>query len=195
MKVALWGDEFYSDDPQIKSDMIDQTIASMNSHKLDFTIFIGDTKNGSSLCTDQAIGRDVIAILNRLDVPTLYSVGDNEWIDCHRTNNGSYDPLERLSFLRSTFFNKNTTQGLDPIKVKRQGELSEAYNENSRFVKHNVEFVALHIPGSNNNLVVTDDQCFKNSNRTQADCDAATAEYQARNVQNIAWLKEAFAEV
>jgi hypothetical protein len=194
MKVALWGDEFYSDDPQTKSDMIDQTIASMNSDKLDFTIFVGDTKNGSSLCTDQAIGQDVITIFNRLDVPTLYSVGDNEWTDCHRTNNGSYDPLERLRFLRSTFFNKDTTQGPDPIQVKRQGALGEAYSENRRFVKHNVEFVALHIPGSNNNLVVTDDQCFKNSNRTQADCDAAAAEYQARNVQNIAWLKEAFAE-
>jgi hypothetical protein len=58
-----------------------------------------------------------------------------------------------------------------------------------------VEFVALDIPGSNNNLVATDSQCTKKSNRTQANCDAATAEYQARNVQYIAWLKEVFAEV
>jgi hypothetical protein len=194
LKVGLWGDEFYSDDSATKASMVDQTIDSMNSHKLDFTIFAGDTKNGHSLCTDQAIGQDIINIFNRLNAPTLYSVGDNEWTDCHRTNNGSYDPLERLSFLRATFFNKNTTQGNDPIAVERQGQPGQAYSENSRFVKNNVEFVALHIPGSNNNLVVTDKQCTKKSNRTQADCDAATAEYTARNIQNIAWLKAAFAE-
>jgi hypothetical protein len=194
LKVALWGDEFYSDDPAAKSAAIDQTIRSMNKHHLDFTVFAGDTKNGSTLCTDQAIGQDIVEIFNRLKAPTLYSLGDNEWTDCHRTSNGSYDPLERLDFLRATFFDKNTTQGKRPILVERQGELGQAYSENSRFVKNHVEFVALHIPGSNNNLVVADSQCTKKSNRTQADCDAATAEYQARNVKNIAWLKDAFSE-
>lgn len=194
LKVALWGDEFYSKDPATKSSMISQTINSMNEHDLDFTIFVGDTKNGSSLCTDKAIGQDIINIFNRLDMTTLYSLGDNEWTDCHRTSNGSYNPLERLDFLRATFFSKNTTQGPEPITVKRQGELGQAYSENSRFVKDNVEFVALHIPGSNNNLVATTKQCTKKSNRTQADCAAASAEYQARNIRNITWLKGAFAE-
>ncbi len=192
LKVALWGDEFYSDDPAVKSDMIDQTIKSMNEHRLDFTIFAGDTKNGSSQCTDQAIGQDVIDIFNRLKAPTLYTLGDNEWTDCHRTNNGAYDPLERLDFLRQTFFDKNTTQGKHPIKVERQGPLGAAYSENSRFVRSNVEFVALHIPGSNNNLVATASQCTNKSKRTQADCDAATAEYMARNEHNVAWLKDSF---
>lgn len=194
LRVGLWGDEFYDDDPAGKSAAIDQTIESMNAHHLDFTIFAGDTKNGHSLCADQAIGQDVVNIFNRLDAPTMYSVGDNEWTDCHRTSNGSYDPIERLGFLRTTFFSKNTTQGMDPITVERQGELGQAYSENSRFVKSNVEFVALHIPGSNNNLVVTEKQCTKKSNRTQADCDAATAEYQARNAKNIEWLKASFAK-
>jgi hypothetical protein len=194
LKVALWGDEFYSDDPAAKSAAIDQTIGSMNKHHLDFTIFAGDTKNGSTLCTDQAIGQDIVDIFNRLKAPTLYSLGDNEWTDCHRTSNGSYDPLERLDFLRTTFFDKNTTQGKHPMLVERQGDLGQAYSENSRFVKNNVEFVALHIPGSNNNLVATDSQCTKKSNRTQADCAAATAEYQARNAKNIAWLKDAFSQ-
>lgn len=194
LKVALWADEFYNDDPAVKASMVEQTINSMNAHKVDFTIFAGDTKNGHTLCTDQAIGQDIIDIFNRLEAPTLYSVGDNEWTDCHRTSNGGYDPLERLAFLRNTFFNKGTTQGVAPIAVERQGELGQAYSENSRFVMNNVEFVALHIPGSNNNLVVTEKQCTKKSDRTQADCDAASAEYQARNMQNIAWLKEAFAK-
>ena len=194
LKVALWGDEFYADDAAVKDQQIHQTISSMNAHDLDFTIFVGDTKNGHSLCTDQAIGQDVIDIFNSLDAPTMYSLGDNEWTDCHRTSNGSYDPLERLAYLRTMFFSKNTTQGLDPIKVERQGELGQAYSENSRFVKNNVEFVALNVIGSNNNLVATEKQCTKKSNRTQADCDAATAEYEARNVKNIEWLKDSFAK-
>lgn len=194
LKVALWGDEFYADDPVVKAAQIDQTINSMNAHDVDFTIFAGDTKNGHSLCTDEAIGQDVIDIFNRLDAPSMYTLGDNEWTDCHRTNNGSYDPLERLAYLRTLFFSKNTTQGLDPIKVERQGELGQAYSENSRFVKDNVEFVALNVIGSNNNLVATDKQCTKKSDRSQADCDAATAEYKARNVKNIEWLKDSFAK-
>jgi hypothetical protein len=192
LKVALWGDEFYSDDPDTKTAMINQTIASMNRHDLDFTIFAGDTKNGSTLCTDQAIGPDVAEIFSRLKAPTMYTLGDNEWTDCHRTSNGSYDPLERLGYLRMFFFSRDTTQGRHPIRVERQGAPGEAYSENSRFVRSNVEFVAINVPGSNNNLVATDTQCFKKSDRTLADCAAATAEYQARNLRNIAWLKDSF---
>ena len=194
LKVALWGDEFYNSDESEKTRQIAQTVASMNRHRLDFTFFVGDTKNGSSLCTDAAIGQEPQSIFNSLNAPTIYSVGDNEWTDCHRTNNGSYDPLERLAYLRSYFFSTNYSQGYNPIRLLRQGALGQAYSENSRFVKDRVEFVAIHVPGSNNNLVATDSQCTKKSNRGPADCAAATAEYVARNAMNVEWLKAAFAE-
>jgi hypothetical protein len=206
LKVALWGDEFYNDDPDAKAGQIDRTIDSMNDHHLDFTLFAGDTKNGSSECSDQAIGQDVIDTFNRLNAPTLYSLGDNEWTDCHRSNNGSYDPLERLAYLRQTFFNKSTTQGdHHPIPVLRQGTLGGAYSENSRFVKSDVEFVALHIPGSNNNLVSSESLCTKKTGRAgrtwdgvknvpTGECAAASDEYEARNTANLAWLRESFDE-
>ena len=194
LKVGLWGDQFYADDAARREQMTTQTINSMNSHHLAFTLYAGDTKNGHSECTDAAIGADVVARFDRLDAPTLYSLGDNEWTDCHRTSNGSYDPLERLSYLRNVFFSKNESQGRHPLKVTRQGPLGQAYSENSRFVRSNVEFVAVHVPGSNNNLVATESQCAKKSNRTQADCDAATAEYVARNAADTEWLKDAFTE-
>lgn len=41
---------------------------------------------------------------------------------------------------------------------------------------------------------MTDKQCYKKSNRSWTDCDAATAEYKARNAMNVAWLKESFAK-
>jgi len=92
------------------------------------------------------------------------------------------------------FFSKDTTQGRHPFKVVRQGALGQEYSENSRLVRDDVEFVAVNVPGSNNNLVATQDECTHKSNRTQAACDAATAEYQARNAADIQWMKDAFAE-
>ncbi|MGB7754848.1 MAG: hypothetical protein WBL23_02140 [Salinisphaera sp.] len=193
LKVALWGDQFYAKDPVQRERMARQTIKSMNSHDLDFTLYAGDTKNGSSLCTDAMIGRDVVDRFNQLRAPTIYALGDNEWTDCHRTAAGGYDPLERLSYLRQVFFSQNKSQGRHPIKLERQGALGAPYSENSRFVRDDVEFVALDVPGSNNNLVATAHECHKKSNRTQAACDAATQEYRARNKADIAWLKSSFA--
>ena len=34
--------------------------------------------------------------LSNLRGPVIYTPGDNEWTDCHRVNNGGYNPLERL---------------------------------------------------------------------------------------------------
>ena len=36
--------------------------------------------------------------------PLVYTPGDNEWTDCHRTSNGGYTPTERLDVIRTTFF-------------------------------------------------------------------------------------------
>ena len=44
------------------------------------------------------------ATSRRFNDPLVYTPGDNEWTDCHRANNGKYDPLERLAALRAMFF-------------------------------------------------------------------------------------------
>jgi hypothetical protein len=194
MKVGLWGDQFYATDPAQRALDAQETIDSMNSHDLDFTLYAGDSKNGSSECTDQVIGQDMIDRFDALDAPTLYALGDNEWTDCHRTNNGSMDPLERLDYLRSVFFTQDLSQGQNPLQVARQSDEETIYSENSRFASNGVEFVAMNVIGSNNNFVATESQCTKKSNRTQADCDAATAEYEQRNIANVVWLQESFDE-
>lgn len=65
--------------------MIDRTINSMNEHRVNFTTFAGDRKKGHSVCTDQAIGQAIVDIFDSLDATTLYTLGDNEWTDGHRT--------------------------------------------------------------------------------------------------------------
>ncbi|HEC74093.1 MAG TPA: hypothetical protein ENI26_06930 [Methylophaga aminisulfidivorans] len=194
IKVALWGDQFYNDDPIIKHQEVNDTIDSMNQHDIDFTLFIGDSKSGHSPCTDKAIGEDIKTIFNRLIVPTIYTPGDNEWTDCHRINNGEYDPLERLTFLRHYFFTQAYSQGKTPIALKRQGSLGKAYSENGVFNIGNVSFVTVHIVGSNNNLATTDADCFRFSHRRKADCAKATTESKARSQKVIEWLNTTFAE-
>jgi hypothetical protein len=83
--------------------------------------------------------------------PLVYTLGDNEWTDCHRLNNGGYNPLERLAKIRSVFFpNPGYTLGEHPAKLTSQA--AQGYPEDVRYTRANVAFAALHIVGSNNSL-------------------------------------------
>jgi hypothetical protein len=67
--------------------------------------------NAATKCADEYFA----AIRKNFDtftLPLVYTPGDNEWTDCHRTNNGAYGPLGRLDKVRETFFPKpGTTLG------------------------------------------------------------------------------------
>ncbi|MHB8747381.1 MAG: hypothetical protein ACYC7I_12805 [Gammaproteobacteria bacterium] len=189
-EFALWGDMPYAksgDDAKIPA-----LIHSMNSASLAFTAFDGDTKDGSSICADDLIGAKAIARFNQLKAPTVYVPGDNEWTDCHRINNGSYNALERLAFIRRTLFSTEESFGQRKMVLEHQGTIAGPYSENTRWIHNGVVFVGLNIPGSNNNKVNAGACLSSKSARTQADCDADNAEYADRNTHNIAWLNESF---
>jgi hypothetical protein len=126
-------------------------IQDLNAHKeLSFVAHVGDIKNGSSQCTDQyfeAIKKD----FDSFTAPLVYTPGDNEWTDCHRSNNGAYNPLERLAKIRELFFPKPGFTLGAPMKVKSQAK--EGFPENVRFRRHEVAFTAVNIPGSNNSML------------------------------------------
>ncbi len=86
-------------------------IRDMNAESLAFTVFDGDTKNGASVCSDEAIGQRAISLFNQTRVPTIYVPSDNEWTDCHRLSNGGYDALECLRFIRQHMFNAEQSFG------------------------------------------------------------------------------------
>ncbi|MBU3606673.1 hypothetical protein IEN92_07895 [Polynucleobacter sp. MWH-Creno-3A4] len=157
----------------------ERLITEINRLKPSFTLFIGDTKSGSSNCSDE-FNQLVKNYFNQFNGPLIYSVGDNEWTDCHRPLAGSYDPLERLARLRQTFFQNKMSLGKQALQLTRQSDLDPQYSkfvENSSFVKNGVLFVNVHIPGSNNNF--------------ERD-EAAKAEYRERNQANLSWIKRAF---
>jgi hypothetical protein len=177
-------------------------IADINAHKkVLFTAHMGDIKGGSSWCQgngtasrDVAGAADVyaknLAYFNSFAAGVVYLPGDNEWTDCHRTNNGAYSPTERLAYLRAAgFFASNQSLGQQTITLTRQSSDAgfELYKENVMWRTGNIIFVGLGQPGSNNN------HQRNVSASSPLPSDLNEVEYEARNNANIAWITKAFA--
>jgi hypothetical protein len=156
-------------------------IGSINKLQPPFSIHVGDVKSGSTLCSDAEFAAQK-GHFNRFEDAIVYTPGDNEWTDCHRPNNGAYDPLERLQTLRQLFFTPGQSLGKTPLKLENQSTLDPAHAkfvENQRWLHQQVLFVTLHIVGSNNNFEVRQ--------------PSAVTEYFERDNANVAWIREAFA--
>ena len=186
---GLWGDMPYQkagDAPKIPA-----LIKSINRSDIAFSIYDGDIKDGSSNCTDDLYA-SALAMFGQLKKPVVYTPGDNEWTDCHRLNNGGYDTLERLAYLRKTMFPTASSLGRRKMPLLHQGRPGEKFVENTFFSHGGIAFATLNMPGSNNNRILDDKECSYKSARTAADCDAANAEYLERDAANIRWMQEAF---
>ncbi len=161
---------------------VDRLIGTINAMKPAFTLHVGDVKSGSSPCTDEVLKR-AFDQMQTIESPLVYTIGDNEWTDCHRKDAGGFDPRERLLKVREIFFAKpGMSLGKNPMPVESQGLISPEYKtyvENTRFVKNQVMFLGVHVPGSNNGFEALDPV-------------AAATEFAARNKANIAWINASF---
>ncbi len=186
---GLWGDMPYhkaGDEPKIPA-----LIKSINQSDIAFSIYDGDIKDGSSKCTDD-IYASALTMFSELKKPVVYVPGDNEWTDCHRLNNGGYDGLERLAYLRKTLFPTLNSLGKRQMPLIHQAPPGEKFVENTRFSHRGIVFVTLNIPGSNNNKVLGEKDCASKSARTAAQCEASNAEYLERDAANVRWMQQAF---
>ena len=159
-----------------------QLIERINQEAPAFSLHVGDFKSGSSVCSDAEFANQS-AHFQRFTGAVIYTPGDNDWTDCHRSNNGSFDPLERLSALRRLFFNKTKSLGQQPIDLISQPEQMadfKKYVENQSWQYKSVTFATVHIVGSNNN--------FESRNPQSA------TEFFDRNAANNAWIKATFDE-
>jgi hypothetical protein len=157
-------------------------IKTINQANPAFSIHVGDFKSGSTLCSNEEFANQH-AHFQSFEGALIYTPGDNEWTDCHRKNNGSYDPLERLGTLRKDFFNPDHSLGSRPIRLESQPQVMPGFSrfvENQRWLYQDVLFNTVHIVGSNNNLESRD--------------PAATAEFHERDTANVAWIKDAFSD-
>ncbi|CAN7350410.1 hypothetical protein [Polaromonas sp. LjRoot131] len=188
---GLWGDMPYQkagDDPKIPA-----LLKSINKSDIAFSIYDGDIKDGSSRCTDD-IYAAALTMFGELNKPVIYVPGDNEWTDCHRLNNGGYDGLERLAYLRKTMFPTTRSLGKRNLPLVHQAPLGEKFVENTRFAHKGIVFATLNVPGSNNNKILDEKDCTQKSARTAAQCEASNAEYLERDAANVRWMQEAFAD-
>lgn len=178
--IALIGDLPYDAEEEAK---FDNLIEDINRSKLAFVVHDGDFKSGSSLCSDETFNQR-FELFETFRHPFVFIFGDNDWTDCHRPNNGAYDPVERLFKLREIFTQGDRSLGRRTIRLTRQSDAGdpryEKFRENVRWTYGDALFVGLNLVGSNNNFGRTPE---------------ANAEFFERNEANLAWLRESFAIV
>lgn len=161
-------------------------VAQLNADaSLDFVIHVGDIKNGSTVCSD-AYFAQIRADFDAFTHPLVYTPGDNEWTDCHRTNNGAYKPLERLAKIRQMFFGTPGTTLGATMPVASQAALGVP--ENVSFTRNRVAFAAINVPGSNNAS-----QPWTGLGKT-AETPEQAAEVRSRTAADIAEVRQTFAQ-
>lgn len=128
---AVFGDIPYTHD---EVQRVERLIDEMNAEKLAFVVHVGDIGASAQACSDAWLLQRKQQF-SRIRHPFVLLPGDNEWTDCR-------NPLERLRAWRKLFCDQQ-------LKVARQpGE----FCEHVRWEQAGWVFVALNVPGSNNNL-------------------------------------------
>jgi hypothetical protein len=156
-------------------------IGNINGDKsLSLAMHVGDLHSGSEPCTqvyDQAIAK----FFSTFALPLVYTPGDNEWTDCHKSKQmlGVYsetspdlpgyavntpmtsymggNPADNLDLVRSLFFtNAGQTLGSGSLVVHSQAQegktdADKKFVENVWWMQNGVLFVTANIPGGSNN--------------------------------------------
>ena len=185
--IGLWGDLPYSVAQETIG--LPNLISDMNDQRLAFTVHDGDLKqgNGEPKCTNEMYAK-ALGWFSMLEAPAIFTPGDNDWTDCDRPLNGPFSSLERLTYERSVFFKTANTLGQRTFEMEVQSALClgerpdhsrfpEPCAENRRWTYGRVTYATINVTGTCNNL------CGDG---------ADPQEFAARNLANIAWLRETF---
>lgn len=187
--IALMGDIPYS---ARQVELFEELLEEVNGDPtVDLVLHAGDIK-GSGACDDD-VYRERFDLFQRFEKPFIYSIGDNEWADCHREDNGRYHPLERLDLVRRVFFaNPSRSLGGRPIPLRRQSAMPgfEPYVEHVVFLHKGIVFGTAHVVGSHNDLApwlgIDPEDSFEAPRLDRL------REFQAREAAVARWLQEIF---
>ncbi len=200
--MALFGDWPYN---QLLLDNASLLINSVNANRdVDVVVHVGDIHSGSQPCTSAGILPPIStsnpgwsqAVFNRFqqfNAPVVYTPGDNEWTDCHKSKEKSAGaPLKELASVRELFFAQpGKTLGMHPRKVVSQAQMFDAaYPTDAQFVENvmwqqgRVVFATFNMPGSNNDTAPW--------TGTFANPNAQTTEVYERSGANMRWLEATF---
>jgi hypothetical protein len=177
-----------------------QFISTINADPdVSLVAHVGDIHSGKDFCAqsyDQTIAADWTAFQDSL----VYTPGDNEWADCHKSGEGSQDPMANLGYVRNTFFaTPGATLGQGGMTVTSQANAFDpAHPEDAQFVenvmfektagKAGTMFVTLNLPGGSNN----DADPWFGAAETSDQAAAQATERQQRTDADLRWLDQAF---
>lgn len=187
---AFIGDVPYglAEEPQFER-IIDEV---NSSRRVRFVLHSGDVKQGSERCDDAVLLRR-FQQFQKFSRAFIVTPGDNDWTDCHRANNGSYLPTERLTRFRQIYYPvPGQSTGTRPMAVVSQASTPgfETFVENLRWTFAGVTMATLHVVGSNNNLDpwtgIDPGDSYANPRPDRI------AEFQAREAAALAWIDEVF---
>lgn len=144
-----------------------------------FVIHYGDLKAGDASCDDTLLADRQDQLFQLVEGGLFYTPGDNDWTDCDRPEAGGFDELERLDKLRGLFFSQDLPSNPE-WRIARQ---APHYPENARWEYGKLQFVTLHIVGSDNGR-----HEIEKTNPREKALDAVDA----RDRANLIWLDAAF---
>jgi hypothetical protein len=212
MTMAVYGDAPYGTSPADDSQTL-ATPAFVDAVNADpdvsSIIHVGDIHSGSQFCT-AAYDQTIAVLWSHYEDPLVYTPGDNEWADCHKTKEGGHvkdasgnpldyadgNPAGNLDLIRSLFFqHAGQTLGAGNLRVQSQAQRADpahpsdaAYVENVMWSRKGVLFVTLNIPGGSNN----DTDPWYGAAETPQEQAQQAAEVAARTGADRRWLADAF---
>jgi calcineurin-like phosphoesterase family protein len=199
--IAVFGDWPYN---QNLLDHAPQLVNSINSDPaVSLVLHVGDIHSGSAPCTSADILPSIPASnpgwnqkihywFQQFKMPMVYTPGDNEWTDCHKTKEfASGDPLKELASVRSLFFAKPGKTLGQEISVQTQAKAFDPafptdakFVENVMWVRSDVVFATVNMPGSNNDTLP-----WTNGFTNTA---AQAQEVSERTAAGMRWLRRTF---
>lgn len=179
LRIVAIGDMPYAkpSDIEPKFPKFEALIKEINKTPPDLVIHVGDVRGTEKTTCSDEILNDQRVYMDKFDAPVLYTPGDNEWSDCHESKLGGYRPLERLDYIRKTFFDTpGQTLGGTTLTLDHQGD--KQIPENARLIINDILIFSLHVVGP-------DDGKARNGG-----VDRKT--FKARRKANLTWLLESF---
>ena len=201
--IAVFGDWPYNN---LLLNSAPLLIDSVNADRdVSLVLHVGDIHSGSMPCTSAGIlppiapsnpgwNDKIYFQFQQFAKPLVYTPGDNEWTDCHKSKEKSSGaPLNELAAVRALFFARpGHSLGLSDKSLLTQAKYFDpaypadaAFVENVMWMDGKVVFVTLNVPGSNNDTLPW--------TGVFANPTAQAQEVATRNAADTRWLQAAFA--
>jgi hypothetical protein len=196
LNIAVFGDSPYGVNNADTAQFIATPafIQSINADPdVSLVLNVGDLHSGKQVCT-QAYDQSIYNMWTAFRFPVVYTPGDNEWADCHKSGEGSTDPLINLRLVRAIFFaSPGHTIAVDKLVWPQSANFDPNYPTDAKFVENvmweqsKTLFVTINVPGGSNNDI---DPWFSQATPNPAQ----PLEMAARTAADVRWLNAAFAK-